>query len=341
MAKVFISYRRADNAAGYAMDLARILREAFGERHVFRDMRSIPPGVDFGAFIREALRQCSVMLVVIGRHWALERSDDGRPRLFDPGDWVRIEVASALAAPGVRVIPLLVGGGTLPRPEALPQDLQPLLARNAVSLDDRKWEADVAALIVDLEQVPGLRPWWQRLRRQVGGPAGRPGRLRRVALVGALIVVTGLAIAGAVVDSLMLQAPGVMLDVSRQPPGELAPAAIGPIGLPPVVTKGAPAEPPPSPLAAVAGLWMDGQGNRFHFSQDGDAVTIEQVFGMAAGMGRGDGLLDGRAMAFDFYVSGVHSSSGMVVLSPDGRTMQGQVTDSFTGISVPLYLWRL
>lgn len=181
MAKIFVSYRRADNAAGYAMDLARILRESFGDRHVFRDTRSIPPGVDFGEYIKEALQNCAVMLVVIGRHWATERTDSGKLRLFETDDWVRVEVATALAAPHIRVIPVLVGGGTLPRADELPADLQPLVSRNAVSLEDGKWESDVASLIRHLQEVPGLTFWWEKLIGRRSGQKPQKSLIRRVA----------------------------------------------------------------------------------------------------------------------------------------------------------------
>lgn len=338
MAKVFVSYRRADNAAGYAMDLARILRERFGDRHVFRDMRSIPPGVDFGDHIRDALQTCAVMLVVIGRHWATERTDDGRLRLFEPDDWVRLEVATALAAKHVRVIPVLVGGGTLPRADQLPADLQPLASRNAVSLEDGKWENDVAALVRHLEEVPGLTSWWETLLGRRPGQKPQNSRIRRVAYyaVGAFFVFVGIGVIleSFVEDDAEVAEPPIARELSdRRSPETVRP------GLATIEPPAAKA-PAAAPRVDISGMWMDGEGNRYRLLQEADAFTVQQLTGEAAMIGQGNGFIDGRTITFDFYIAGMHASSGFLILSPDGRTMQGSVQDSVFGLSQPLYMQR-
>ena len=62
-----------------------------------------------------------MLLAVIGPHW-LAAGQDGQRRLDDPADFVRLEIEAALAR-GVRVIPVLVDGAQLPRPEQLPASL--------------------------------------------------------------------------------------------------------------------------------------------------------------------------------------------------------------------------
>src|SRR5260370_24118317 len=106
MAKVFISYRRADSASICGRIYDRLVAK-FGRKNVFKDVDDIPAGVNFGTHIQESLRQCSVALVVIGQRWlATPAPDEGR-RLDDPKDWVRIEVETAFSL-GLTLIPLLV-----------------------------------------------------------------------------------------------------------------------------------------------------------------------------------------------------------------------------------------
>lgn len=85
-------------------------------------MDSIPLGTDFAEHIQTELSRCSVFLAVIGRQWMTER-------LQDENDFVRMEIESALAR-NIPVIPVLVDGGVLPKKDALPESLRPLLRRN-------------------------------------------------------------------------------------------------------------------------------------------------------------------------------------------------------------------
>src|SRR5436190_1612320 len=98
-AKVFITYRREDSAAqaGRLYD-AMVVR--FGEGNVFMDV-DMAPGVDFVKRIHEAVAACQVLLVVIGPEWATVEDEQGRARLDDPEDFVRLEVETALRRPGM------------------------------------------------------------------------------------------------------------------------------------------------------------------------------------------------------------------------------------------------
>ncbi len=146
MSCIFVSYRRADNAAGYSRSLAQTLRGEFGDGRVFRDIRGIPPGEDFADFIERTLEGCSVMLVLIGSHWLRITDEAGRRRLDNPDDWVRREVSAALRR-DILVVPVLVCGATMPAAQELPADLADLATRNAVSMSDDDWEHDVAQLV--------------------------------------------------------------------------------------------------------------------------------------------------------------------------------------------------
>ena len=159
--RVFLSYRREDSAA-YAGRLADGLRLRLGRSDVFIDVAEIRPGSDFGVAIDEALGRSDAVLVVIGPQWLSGPDGSGRPRLAEPQDYVRREVAGALGR-SMRVVPVLVGGATLPPGEDLPEDVAPLARRQAVSLHDTTWHRDVDALVDVLEgrsPDPGRRRLW-------------------------------------------------------------------------------------------------------------------------------------------------------------------------------------
>ena len=145
MAEIFLSYRRSDTA-GAAGRLTDRLKQRLGDQSVFRDLDSISAGADFEQTIRDAIRGASLALVVIGPRWIDARAEDGSRRLDDPKDYVRLEIESALAQ-DVPIIPLLVEGASMPKPEQLPPSLGPLALRNAHELSERRWSYDADQLV--------------------------------------------------------------------------------------------------------------------------------------------------------------------------------------------------
>jgi hypothetical protein len=92
-------------------------------------------------------------LVLIGDDW-LDRTTDGTNRRIDmPGDFVRLEIESALASPRVKVLPVLVEGAAMPSPMDLPESIRPLARINAMELDDRRWTADLRRLTAVVESL--------------------------------------------------------------------------------------------------------------------------------------------------------------------------------------------
>jgi hypothetical protein len=159
MAGIFISYRRADSD-GWAGRLRDTLRARFGAG-VFQDVDSIPDGEIFSEVIDRALQTCDVALVIIGPNWATARDNSGR-RLDQEEDWVRTETAMVLNRK-IRVIPVLVGGATLPRAEDLPEELRSITKRQAREIRSNSWDSDVALLVAQLKQSVGerrKRPAW-------------------------------------------------------------------------------------------------------------------------------------------------------------------------------------
>lgn len=156
--RVFISYRR-DDAAGYAGRLEAALEQRLGVGSVFRDVLDIAPGEDFVQAIRTRLAGAQSVLVLIGPRWAGADADGAR-RIDDAADFVRLEVAVALDS-NARVVPVLLPGTTMPAEAALPADLKPLARRNALTLGEAHWDADVDRLAAAL----GLAPAPRRSRR--------------------------------------------------------------------------------------------------------------------------------------------------------------------------------
>jgi hypothetical protein len=166
MPGVFISYRR-DDSGGYAGRLFDVLAGRFGPDQTFMDLDDIRGGDDFTAVIGEKVGQCSALLAVIGDRWVTLTGPDGVRRLDAPGDFVRLEIARALER-GVRVIPVLVSGAVMPRPEDLPEALRPLSVHQAVEVRDAHFHADAEQLIALLQKtVPGLGVRTPRVPRWV------------------------------------------------------------------------------------------------------------------------------------------------------------------------------
>ena len=152
MAGIFISYRREDSP-GHAGRLFDRLRARLGRNRVFMDITGIGAGVDFVETLERAIGSCDVLIAVIGPAWLSCTDTAGRPRLVDPGDFIRIEIATALRR-RVPVIPVLVGGATMPPSAALPSDLVALARRQAAELRDAHWDADFDELVRGLEPTP-------------------------------------------------------------------------------------------------------------------------------------------------------------------------------------------
>lgn len=160
MPGILISYRRAD-AGGWAGRLFDSLKANLGRVRVFLDIDAIPPGAKFDEYIAEAVGSCEVLIALIGPRW-LTPSDSGKRRLDDPNDFIRMEIATALARPKVTVIPVLVGKANMPNADELPDDIKPLARRQYYELSDSRWADDCRNL------AKALTPIVYRRRRRVG-----------------------------------------------------------------------------------------------------------------------------------------------------------------------------
>lgn len=151
MTRVFISYRRDDSAA-YAGRLYDRLTAHFGQDQVFMDIDQIGPGEDFVETIQRTVSASETTVVLIGKGWLSATDADGKRRLDDPDDFVRLEIATALERK-IKVVPVLVGGAAMPKTSQLPESLALLARRNAIEISDTRFHSDVNRLIEAIEKI--------------------------------------------------------------------------------------------------------------------------------------------------------------------------------------------
>lgn len=145
MTTVFISYRR-DDASANAGRLCDWLQRQFKPDNVFLDVDKIAPGDDFPNVLQEKLSTADVLVAVIGKAWATIADATGTRRITDPKDFVAREVGTALER-GIRVIPVLVGGASMPKAGELPPRLAKLVDCNAIAIDDARFRQDFDNLV--------------------------------------------------------------------------------------------------------------------------------------------------------------------------------------------------
>lgn len=322
---IFVSYRR-DDARQAAGRLADDLADHFGSDHIFRDIEGIELGVDFAQALNQALGTCVVMLVLIGPRWLDITDAQGRRRLDDPRDWIRQEIATALQR-GIRVVPVLIDGTPLPPEDSLPEDLRPLVRRQALDIADSRWRGDLQRLVATLSRVPGLS-----LRRPPPtpvpdpapppppAPSGGEGRrwLWGVAGVVGVVLMAGYAIQQNLGDALV--------DEEARPAPAPQPApVVAPVQVPSPGATVAPA-PPPAQAPDLSGMWRTLDGEVYQFTQQGRQVRF---VASAAGvpMGNGQGELDGALLRINMVmvVNGVPLGSANCNLqaTPDFQRFVG------------------
>ncbi|MGB7346203.1 MAG: SUMF1/EgtB/PvdO family nonheme iron enzyme, partial [Pirellulaceae bacterium] len=147
MPKIFLSYRRADSAdlTGRVDDR---LVSVFGRSRVFKDVDSLKHGTDFRDQMLNEVKQCDVMLVMIGPEWLTVTDETGKRRLENESDYVRLEVEEALQR-DVPVIPVLLRGVKPLSPTDLPESMRELAYRNALPVrQDPDFHRDVDQLVI-------------------------------------------------------------------------------------------------------------------------------------------------------------------------------------------------
>lgn len=129
-----------------------------GGDRIFMDLEDIVPGQNFADTIDRSITASRIALIVIGPRWLQslrDRAESSRP------DYVRHEIASALAHK-LNIVPVLVGGASMPSAADLPADLSGLAFYQAMELRDASFKDDCERLakVLELErQAPPRRKW--------------------------------------------------------------------------------------------------------------------------------------------------------------------------------------
>lgn len=171
---VFISYRRSDSAP-WAGRICDRLGAAFGADNIFMDVQDIAPGSDFAESIGKTVGSCDVLVAVIGPQWL-----ETLHQRSDANDFVEHEIAVALSR-GITVVPVLVGGASMPTEGDLPPELAQLAWRQALSVRDAGFDQDVSELI-------------RAIRRAVGGGHSARRLVWLVLAAGIVIALIGSAV---------------------------------------------------------------------------------------------------------------------------------------------------
>ena len=316
--KIFISYRVQDTA-GETGRLADALKQHFADDQLFMDIENLEPGADFTQAIDHSLGICEVMLVVIGPRWTGPR--EGKPsRIYEEDDWVRQEVSTALRR-NVRVVPLLVDGGTLPPAEDLPPELQPLLKRQCMEISNKRWRYDTEQLAAFLVNTVGIPPR-RSLQRKTLVEAPRKNNTWRYVAAG-----FGLAIA--------LLIGLTMLVPEEQASGPQKESGSGGTTQQNVVPTNTTAD------GDISGTWQEvdeGLTTTFVITQSGTQVEIVARVGSEQ-IGNGSGTVSGNRVNLDVSMFNVPTTlSGN--LSPDGQMIQGIYNVPATGESTAFKLVR-
>lgn len=183
--KIFINYRR-DRDKSFAGRLNDRLQMKLPGAELFYDVDTIPPGADFPLVIDQWLRECDVLLAVIGTDWVAELN---RRRNNPAVDYVVSEIATALRD-GKLVVPVLFDNAAMAPEADLPPQLRPLVRRNAVPITHHRFTSDVDELAQELASAlgPATAP----------GPAAaaRPSWRSAWSLAATVVVALVLAVGG-------------------------------------------------------------------------------------------------------------------------------------------------
>jgi hypothetical protein len=132
--------------------LGRDLRRYFGDEQVFRDKEDIGGGVSWRKEVLLEIGKDSALLVLIGEHWVNTKDAQGRRRLDDSNDPLRLEITDGLRDAAL-IIPILLESAQMPSEEDLPPDLRPLREFNAMKLRDGDWQYDLDNICKKLQKL--------------------------------------------------------------------------------------------------------------------------------------------------------------------------------------------
>lgn len=169
---IFVSYRREDTGPG-ALALRAELDLRLDGAPIFVDLNRIQGGDLWSEVLDDALKKARILIALIGPAWLGPRPNGGY-RIHDEDDWVRKECARALRHSPAAVLPVLLGGASMPRIDDLPEDLAPITSLQALPLRLDSWDPDLRAICLRMHERFGVR------LRQEGKFLPLPSTLKRL-----------------------------------------------------------------------------------------------------------------------------------------------------------------
>jgi hypothetical protein len=160
MPKIFLCYRREDSRWP-AQWIYNDLVDHFGSEAVVFDIDTIPLGADFRKYLNKEVSRCDIFLAVIGDRWL----EILKQRLNQPNDFVRIEIQAALERE-IPVVPILVGGRSVPNEKDLPPELARLAYKQAAEVrTGPDLQTHLKRLISSLERLLPVRKTEEEFRQ--------------------------------------------------------------------------------------------------------------------------------------------------------------------------------
>jgi hypothetical protein len=138
-----------------------------------------------------ALVNSDVLVAVLGPDWRTLTGSEGRRRLDDPTDWLRLEVGWA-AEFDIPIVTVLLDGAEQPTPDQLPDAVQPLARAYPVPVRCNHLRTDVRELARVLD---GFLPGPQRRRHSAPRLPATSGRVTARWAAALLGIVLGVVVA--------------------------------------------------------------------------------------------------------------------------------------------------
>lgn len=341
---IFISYREKDTA-GETGRLVDSLKQHFYEDQIFLDIDKIEPGVDFTDVINKSLELCDVLLAVIGPNWAGKNVADNTSRIKDPNDWVKLEIATALQR-NIRVVPVLVDGASLPNQEELPEDLHPLLRRQAYEVSNKRWRYDTENLVGFLEKSVGIPTKHTVIAEKVSKPSPVANVFKWGLIgVGALFII--MVIIYAINDSSTSPNKPANIDNTTPnnavTPGTSSSTPSNSGGGQEQTDPQTTAEKPVTETKNIEGTWYDANGLYYMvFTQNGDQIDLVSYSMLNQKTGEGLGTVQGSNVSFKISILNFGIISAKAKISADENTIRGSTTIENNGAvyNEPLLLNR-
>src|SRR5687767_11135633 len=155
MTKIFVNYRRQQEGGWPADSIATRLQSEFGRDHIFLDTKNIRPADEWAKKIRSEIASAAALVVVLGKDWHKVQDEAGNKRLDQKDDWVREEIRTAINLQ-IPIFILQLDAAELPKKDWLPEDIQPLLDSQAVSIRESAVDIDLGPVLDQLADRTGI-----------------------------------------------------------------------------------------------------------------------------------------------------------------------------------------